>query len=112
MAIRGYCRHGCRRKIPEDESIVDRKTLVCLCEDVVREEIIEAIKLGHRDIESLKRYVGFGTGPCQGKQCIQFVREILIEQGLGAEIGMVSRPPIVPAPLAIMAQEVENEKQL
>lgn len=66
--------------------------------------------MGHRDIESLKRYVGFGTGPCQGKQCIQFAREILIENGLEPGIGMISRPPIVPAPLAIMAQEVEHEK--
>jgi hypothetical protein len=27
-------------------------------------ELEQAIELGHRDIESLKRYTGFGTGWC------------------------------------------------
>jgi sarcosine oxidase subunit beta len=89
------------------------KTIACLCEDVTRDEVIEAIMLGYRDIESLKRFVGFGTGPCQGKQCIQFVREIMIEMGIDPGPGTTSRPPISPVPLALMAAEVEgDEKQL
>ena len=77
---------------------------------MTREEIIEAIVLGYRDIESLKRYVGFGTGPCQGKQCIMFAREILIECGISQDTGMTSRPPLIPVPLAIMAQEESDEE--
>lgn len=96
-----------------DGSIVRDKTIACLCEDVTKEEIQRAVMQGYRDIESLKRYVGFGTGPCKGKQCIQFVREILIEMGLRPEVGMTARPPIEPVPLAIMAQEeTDNEEQL
>jgi len=60
----------------------------------------------------LKRYVGFGTGPCQGKQCIQFAREILLEMGIRPDIGMTSRPPITPIPLAIAAQEESDEERL
>jgi len=66
--------------------------------------------LGYRDIESLKRFVGFGTGPCQGKQCIQFVREILEELGVKPDIGMTSRPPLIPVPFALMAQEETDEE--
>jgi len=68
--------------------------------------------LGYRDIESLKRYIGFGTGPCQGKQCVQFVREILLEMGIEPDIGMTSRPPITLVPLAIAAQEESDEEKL
>ena len=50
------------------------KVLVCRCEDVTLHELEHAISLGHRDIESLKRYTGFGTGVCQGKSCPRAVR--------------------------------------
>ncbi|MDP9036246.1 MAG: (2Fe-2S)-binding protein [Myxococcota bacterium] len=43
------------------------KTLACRCEDVTLRDIEDAIARGHDDIESLKRYTGFGTGWCQGK---------------------------------------------
>src|SRR5262249_5508031 len=46
------------------------KALVCRCEDVTLHDLDEAIDKGHRDIESLKRYTGFGTGYCQGKWCL------------------------------------------
>lgn len=90
--------------------MVAKKTIACLCEDVVRDEIVEAVMLGYRDLESLKRFVGFGTGPCQGKQCIQYVREILSEMGIDPGPGMTSRPPIKPVPLAIMAAEEETDE--
>jgi len=87
------------------------KIVTCLCEDVTRDEIVIAIMLGYRDIESLKRYVGFGTGPCQGKQCIQFVREIMAEMGIAPGPGMTSRPPIKPIPLALIAAEEEGDEE-
>ena len=29
--------------------------------------------LGYTDLEEVKRYTGFGTGPCQGKECLRMV---------------------------------------
>ena len=43
------------------------KTLVCRCEDVTLHELEGAMARGYEDIESVKRYTGFGTGWCQGK---------------------------------------------
>jgi len=57
------------------------KEFVCRCEDVTRHELDRAIELGHRDIESLKRYTGFGTGHCQGKWCLALCARILAERG-------------------------------
>lgn len=54
-----------------------RKRIVCRCIDVTFEEVANAIARGRRDVESLKRKTGIGTGPCQGKACVLHVLEML-----------------------------------
>ena len=49
------------------------KAILCACEDVTLSEVRRAFDEGHRDLESVKRYTGFGTGPCQGKECLAVV---------------------------------------
>lgn len=56
------------------------KSFVCTCDDVTVEDVRHAIAKGYRDIESIKRYTGFGTGPCQGKNCLRTVARILEEE--------------------------------
>jgi sarcosine oxidase subunit beta len=81
------------------------KTLVCACEDVRLEEVGRAFAAGHRDLESVKRYTGFGTGPCQGKSCLALVARELLR--LGATPGEVApftaRPPREPTALGTLA---------
>jgi bacterioferritin-associated ferredoxin len=79
------------------------KTLVCRCEDVTLHELEEAIKRGHDDIESLKRYTGFGTGWCQGKGCVALCGRLLVERGGNADLPITPRPPFHPLPLAALA---------
>jgi sarcosine oxidase subunit beta len=80
--------------------------MVCTCEDVSDVELREAIGRGCRDLESLKRYTGFGTGPCQGKTCVTLARRLLAE-AIGAppgELGAITyRPPVQPVPLRFLA---------
>jgi bacterioferritin-associated ferredoxin len=80
------------------------KVLVCRCEDVTREELDDAIERGHDDIESLKRYTGFGTGWCQGKWCLALCARLLAErQPAGAARPFTPRPPFHPVELAHLA---------
>ncbi|HYG68612.1 MAG TPA: FAD-dependent oxidoreductase, partial [Anaeromyxobacteraceae bacterium] len=81
------------------------KTILCKCEDVTAEEVRRAFAAGHRDLESVKRYTGFGTGPCQGKSCITAIaRELLRLGATPAEVmPFTARPPIEPVPLAALA---------
>ncbi|MCA9600649.1 MAG: (2Fe-2S)-binding protein, partial [Myxococcales bacterium] len=77
------------------------KIILCRCEDVTLHEVEKAVALGHRDIESVKRYTGFGTGWCQGKQCLAACARTLV--ALGGEIPrepITPRPPFHPLPLA------------
>jgi len=79
------------------------KTLVCRCEDVTLGELTEAIERGHDDIESLKRYTGFGTGWCQGKSCVSLCARILRDHGGDAARPFTPRPPYEPLSLGALA---------
>jgi NAD(P)H-nitrite reductase large subunit len=79
------------------------KTLVCRCEDVTLHELEEAIVRGHTDVESLKRYTGFGTGWCQGKGCLALCARLLAERGGDALMPFTPRPPYHPLRLADLA---------
>lgn len=72
------------------------KSLACRCEDVTVAELEHAIELGHDDIESLKRYTGFGTGWCQGKWCLVPCARILAARGGDPGQGITPRPPMRP----------------
>src|SRR5215470_7610281 len=79
------------------------KTLVCRCEDVTLHELEEAVARGHDDLESLKRYTGFGTGWCQGKHCVALCARELALRGGSAAMPITPRPPLHPMALADLA---------
>lgn len=77
--------------------------MVCRCEDVTLHELEDAIKRGHDDLESLKRYTGFGTGWCQGKSCVALCARLLALRGGSASLPITPRPPFHPTRLADLA---------
>jgi bacterioferritin-associated ferredoxin len=79
------------------------KVLVCRCEDVTLHELEEAVARGHDDLESLKRYTGFGTGWCQGKNCVALCARELVARGGSAAKPITPRPPFHPMALADLA---------
>ncbi|HET9958157.1 MAG TPA: (2Fe-2S)-binding protein [Polyangiaceae bacterium] len=79
------------------------KRILCRCEDVTVEEVDHAVSLGHTDIESLKRYTGFGTGYCQGKSCLVPCARRLLELGGEPGHGITPRPPLRPVSFAALA---------
>lgn len=87
------------------------KVLVCRCEDVTIHELEDAIARGHKDIESLKRYTGFGTGWCQGKSCVALCARLLTERGGDAKSPFTPRPPFHPLRLADLAGLAEVAEQ-
>jgi len=82
------------------------KVLVCRCEDVTLHELEAAMSRGHTDLESVKRYTGFGTGPCQGKECLRGIVAATADAAGRAPATLApftSRPPLVPTELAVLA---------
>ncbi|HLT31078.1 MAG TPA: FAD-dependent oxidoreductase [Myxococcaceae bacterium] len=84
------------------------KALVCPCEDVTFDNLDHAVSHGHTDIESIKRFTGFGTGMCQGKSCMPAVSAYLHRKGLlppEAQAPFTARPPLQPTRLAVLASD-------
>ena len=88
------------------------KTIVCRCEDCTLADVEGAVQKGYTDIEEVKRYTGFGTGPCQGKECLAVVA-LALARATGRppeEIPpFTSRPPLVPTPIKLFARDPLGE---
>ena len=71
-------------------------------------DLAHSVSRGYRDIEEVKRYTGFGTGPCQGKECLAVVALQLARitgQPAAAIPPFTSRPPLAPTPLKVLARD-------
>ena len=85
------------------------KIVLCRCEDVTLHDVEHAIAAGYRDLEEIKRYTGFGTGPCQGKECLgpmalTLLRILARDGGASPPIApFTARPPLQPTPLRLFA---------
>lgn len=80
------------------------KLIVCRCEDVSAHDLEEAVQRGYRDLESVKRFTGLGTGWCQGKHCLSAcVRTLARTGGETPHAPFTPRPPFHPVPLARLA---------
>lgn len=88
------------------------KSLVCSCEDVTVEDVNAAVAKGYFDVESAKRYTGFGTGICQGKSCLAAVAQLLARTGKIKESGILPftpRPPFYPTELSVLGTAPVDE---
>jgi sarcosine oxidase subunit beta len=92
---------------------MSKKVIVCRCEDVTEDEVKAAIAHGYTDIEEVKRYTGFGTGPCQGKECHAFVALLLakkIDIDPKSVCPFTARQPIHPTPLRFFAADPSRDR--
>ena len=89
-----------------------KSAIVCRCEDITKEEVINAIEEGYTDLEELRKKLRIGMGPCQGRVCIQMVIKIL-EKKTKRKVSKISlptsRPPIVPVPLGTLASDKDEK---
>lgn len=84
--------------------------IICRCEEIRKEQIIDAIRHGARSINAIKRMTECGMGLCQGRSCERLVARILNkETGLSYEeiVPMTRRPPIRSLPLGALEGEVD-----
>jgi bacterioferritin-associated ferredoxin len=83
-----------------------RKLILCRCEDVTAADIGHAVAAGFRELEEVKRYTGFGTGPCQGKECLRAVTLAIAEATSRAPDSLrpfTTRPPLIPTEIGLLA---------
>ena len=95
--------------------MVEGNGVVCRCEEVLREEILDAIKKGARDLDSVKRMTRAGMGMCQGRTCSVLIRNMLHEAlqiPKGELYSVTVRPPVrlIPSRAFLEAKEELNMK--
>ena len=89
-------------------------TLVCRCEDLTRDRILEVIDQGYTTIDEIKRVTRAGMGPCQGRTC-----RLLIAQELSKKLGVqiedvlmpTFRPPVRPMSMGMLADAFKEEQK-
>jgi len=81
-------------------------TIVCRCEEVTAQQVVDTVKLGCPGPNQMKSFLRCGMGPCQGRLCGLTVTELMAEaRGVSAqEIGYYRlRPPVKPITVAELA---------
>ncbi|MFH1013011.1 MAG: (2Fe-2S)-binding protein [Thermoplasmatota archaeon] len=90
-----------------------KHAVVCRCEDITYQDVIDAIREGYTDLEELRRKLRIGMGPCQGRVCISLLKKILSDE-TGEKVPEhsfpTSRPPLVPVSLGSLAQKKEGKR--
>ncbi len=78
------------------------------CEAVTASDVAHASGMGYCHIESVKRFTGFGTGMCQGKQCLNAVARLIEAKAPKKPkpeqlVPFTPRPPLFPTELGYWA---------
>jgi len=84
----------------------DADIMVCRCEDVTREKILECIADGYETIDEIKRVTRSGMGPCQGRTCRSLIAfELSRIYGVPVDEVLMTtfRPPVKPISLGALA---------
>lgn len=80
--------------------------IICRCEEVTEEEIIQIIRQGYHSLEEIKRILRCGMGHCQGRTCLNVIAR-LINRETGIPLEKIKpitpRPPLKPISLAILS---------
>jgi bacterioferritin-associated ferredoxin len=87
-------------------------TIVCRCEEVTAQQVIDSVKLGCTGPNQMKSFLRCGMGPCQGRFCGLTVSELIAHerQSTPAEVGHYRlRFPIKPVTLGELASLPQTE---
>ena len=80
--------------------------MICRCEDITREKILECIADGYETLDEIKRVTRAGMGPCQGRTCRNLIaNELSRAYGVPMEEVLMPtfRPPVKPISMGALA---------
>jgi len=89
-----------------------KETIVCFCEDITEDAIVDAIKQGFTSPVDIKTYLRTGMGPCQGRGCSSQIMRLIRQitgQPVESIIPLSTRPPITPVPIGVLSKITKQE---
>ena len=86
-------------------SHVKEDEIICRCEGVGKEKIVELIRKGYRDMNQIKAVLRTGMGACGGKTCTELILGLFREEGVDLkDVRLpVDRPLKTEVPLRVFA---------
>jgi bacterioferritin-associated ferredoxin len=104
---------------PADAMRIPRgETLVCRCEEVTAQQVVDAAQIGCSGPNQLKAFLRCGMGPCQGRLCGLTVCELLSREtgtpmrDLGYYTLRFPTKPLTLAEIAALPATEEGEKSI
>ncbi|MXQ12231.1 NAD(P)/FAD-dependent oxidoreductase [Microvirga makkahensis] len=97
---------------PKQFRIPEGDTVVCRCEEVTAQDILDSVAIGATGPNQLKAYRRTGMGPCQGRLCGLTVTELMADARgkTPEEIGYYRlRAPVKPITLSELASLPKDE---
>jgi len=92
----------------------DSEIIICRCEDITRERLLECIADGYETLNDIKRVTRAGMGPCQGRTCRNLIaNELSRAYDIPIEdVPMTTfRPPVIPISLGVLADAYEGDRK-
>ncbi len=92
------------------EEVRKHPIIICRCRDVTLDDVLKAIDEGCEDLECVKRRLGLGMGPCQGRTCIPLVIGIMARRlGKKPDELLIPKPraPVTPIPVSLFLKSVD-----
>lgn len=90
---------------------MDNDVIICRCQEVTRQEIVDAIRDGATTLDGVKRRVRAGMGLCQGKTCERLVMKIIAEEtGIPMEeiLPQKKRMPVRPVKIGVIGGQTDE----
>lgn len=87
---------------------MEEDILICRCQEVTKQEILEAIADGATTIDGVKRRTRAGMGLCQGKTCEKLVAKLISEatgKNMAEILPQKSRIPVRPIKIGMIGGE-------
>ena len=84
---------------------MDNDIIICRCQEVTKQEILDAIADGAVTVDGVKRRTRAGLGLCQGKTCQRLVAKLIAEQTgrpMAEILPPTSRMPVRPVKIGII----------
>lgn len=90
---------------------MENDIIICRCQEVTRQEIIDAVRAGATTVNGVKRRVRAGMGLCQGKTCERLVAKIISQEtGIPMDkiLPQTKRMPVRPVKIGIIGGEEDE----
>jgi len=85
--------------------------IICRCEEITKQEILDAIREGYVTVGDIRRRTRSGMGFCQGRTCSRLIQQIITQEtGMNSDQNKpaIVRPPVRPIKVEVFIKGIDE----